>query len=471
MIQTPWAILLCKFQDDSSEPFPRTFYENLFTASGVGTQNMVDLFKDISHGTLDLSGSEVFGWYTLPHNQSDYVGSGANPSGRAALISWAQKAASDRDHVPFAQFFNVVVCMNVPTDLFGSPGGVVCDNGTDPVLGVSSMSPCLLGQEMGHGYGLAHSRAAGSTLDYRDSWDIMSTLSAYITPHPNYTQRNPRTGSPLIWMGPILNAANMSSEGWLDLSRVWQAGSNEFGATVELRPLNRRDLPGYLAAQVHDYFLEFRMNESWDAGIPAPTVLIHQFSGGHSYLVSGSSGGVAAHLHLTGSAIQSLGAGDYFQLGNIDNPVDPAGGIRIDVAQIDTRNRTATLRITVRHAQTPRSAGPIIPLGVGAAGEGVIGLLNGKVVIIPPRSPEILMMAHIGALADSHSIQNAAARQAVQRDSLTAIARQAQAALQALTAPQEPAKSLLTETLDLGRQLAGQPRAPFKAEGAAGSEL
>ena len=41
---SPWAVLLCKFNDDASEPFVRTFYENLFTAAGRGTHNMVDYF-------------------------------------------------------------------------------------------------------------------------------------------------------------------------------------------------------------------------------------------------------------------------------------------------------------------------------------------------------------------------------------------------------------------------------------------
>src|SRR5215212_8363559 len=70
MISTPWAILLCKFNDNESEPHPRKFYEDLFTASGTGTQNMVDFFTDMSHGKLDLSATQIFpakeiGWFTV----------------------------------------------------------------------------------------------------------------------------------------------------------------------------------------------------------------------------------------------------------------------------------------------------------------------------------------------------------------------------------------------------------------------
>jgi hypothetical protein len=54
-------------------------------------------------------------------------------------------------------------------DLFGVTGGMaaVCDT--------LSLWPSLLGQEMGHGYGLDHSRADGSQAGYMDIRDIMST--------------------------------------------------------------------------------------------------------------------------------------------------------------------------------------------------------------------------------------------------------------------------------------------------------
>jgi hypothetical protein len=73
---TPWAILLCKFSDDAVEPMPRSFYEGLFTASGAGTMNMVQFFHDNSHGCVDLSGSQVFGWYTLPQRRSSTLEAG-----------------------------------------------------------------------------------------------------------------------------------------------------------------------------------------------------------------------------------------------------------------------------------------------------------------------------------------------------------------------------------------------------------
>ena len=53
MVSSRWAILLCKFNDDDGEPFDRKFYDEFFTGSGIGKQNIVDYFRDVSHGMLD----------------------------------------------------------------------------------------------------------------------------------------------------------------------------------------------------------------------------------------------------------------------------------------------------------------------------------------------------------------------------------------------------------------------------------
>ena len=39
MTKTPWAILLCKFNDNATEPFGggKTFYEEMFTSAARGS--------------------------------------------------------------------------------------------------------------------------------------------------------------------------------------------------------------------------------------------------------------------------------------------------------------------------------------------------------------------------------------------------------------------------------------------------
>ena len=92
--QRPWAILLCRFQDDTNDPStttlselygqwiakfgpawvannldsaaatdPRTIlelYNEFFASPGVITYNSVRYWSEMSHGSIDVSGSIVF---------------------------------------------------------------------------------------------------------------------------------------------------------------------------------------------------------------------------------------------------------------------------------------------------------------------------------------------------------------------------------------------------------------------------
>jgi hypothetical protein len=270
---------------------------------------------------LDLSGSQVFGWFVLPHARSEYSGSGANSAGRQQLIDWG-KAAATAAGVDLTKFFGVVVSMNISTDLFGFIGypAVACDNG--------SMEPSWLGQEMLHGYGLNHARLNGNLADYQDPFDIMSVdvWPTFLAPDPNFGH-----------IGPGLNAALMDTKGWLDPERVWAYSGG--GGTVQLRPHHRRDLPGFLVAKVGPYYAEFRMNEGYDAqiqnfgGVPGPAVLIHRFDpDGHSYLMQSTAGTTSL---ITGGAFEGpVGA----------SPIRLA----VNVTGIDPTNRLATLSVSTK---------------------------------------------------------------------------------------------------------------------------
>ena len=438
MAQTPWAILLCKFKDNvSAEPFTLQRFEELFTSSGAGNFNMLDFFQDMSHGFLDLSGSQVFGWFTLDKNSSDYTGSGANPQGRTDLITWARQAAID-DDVDLSKFFSVVVFMNVSTDLFGGPNGVVLHPDQVPsgfAAGMSSLSPSIVGQEMGHTYGLLHSRDNNApATEYGDRWDVMSTgRFDTMAAHPSFTDLDMR-GRPLFRLGPGLNAANMWSRQWLDSSRVWTAGNLEFGETVQLRPLHRRDLPGYLAARVGAYFFELRVPDRWDAAIGPAVVLVHHFHSGASFIDTGNSGN------------QGLSAGDKFQQGDAAEPFAPL--LQVEVTNIDSAAQMGTLRVTKRVDRRPQ-AGPARPVfgGVTSDGGGLI-LVGGKVVRVPPRTDFQLMVEDLAVLVESESISHGAARDLLQRNALQSISARANVQLQRMLSYREPASPQLEQPGD-----------------------
>jgi hypothetical protein len=367
-VATSWAILLCKFADDATEPKPRSFYERLFTTAGAGTMNMVRFFDENSHGSVTLVGSRVFGWYTLQQKRSDYLGSGPNWQGRQDLSNWAkQAAAAAKDDL--SSFFGVVVVMNVLTDLFGGGGPqAVCDPG--------SMEPSVLAQEMGHGYGLAHSRVDGSEDDYRDPWDAMSTWnSCFMAPHPDYTR-----------IGPGLNAANMRGRGWLDETRVWRGAvallSTTFKTTIVLRPLHRKNDAGWLAAELPGgYLVEFRLKELWDAAIPRSAVLVHSFHSNHSY------------LHPSTAAKFDLGVGDKFETFAYFGA--SVRKLVLTVQQIDELSREATLEISqdIRLRSVPEMAASVMH-SVQVDGGGWV-LINGKLKRVPPRSPLLRILEQL----------------------------------------------------------------------------
>lgn len=389
--QSPWAILLCKFKGDSYEPpaalgVPafRTVCEQFFTQVN-NTFNAVKFFSDMSHGKLDLSGSQVLGWYEIGVRIT-----GKTPQGDPILdksqsetVALAKQAARDAG-VAIDKFAGVVVIMNQATGWAqGTTGWMAADwrrvdgRNFDGTLGARSPGGGngmeVFGQEMGHGYALDHSRMQGSNLDYQDQWDIMSTVSStFSASDADYAAR-----------GPGLNAWNMRCRGWLDETRIWKPAPNiDFCETIQLRPLHQRVMPGLLGAEIpgignhSPYLVEFRVPELWDAGLPGAVVLVHRFSGAeengqvyspallgqqslgtHSYIMSGQNGSF------------SFVEGDIFEIGN--GPFT-----RMKVLSIDRANRTATIQVC--YSSSPKAT-PTVKIRTASSGGCYPALTEGAV--------------------------------------------------------------------------------------------
>jgi hypothetical protein len=378
----PWAILLCRFSEPADEPHDRRFYEELFTPLGRGTQNLSDYFLDASGGAEDSSGTRVFGWLPFERRRVDYVGSGANPAHRRDLLIWAREAAT-RAHVDLRPFRCIGVITNVDVDLTGSDGWFVANG--------AGVDMTAIAHEMGHGMGLDHSRIEGSQADYRDPWDIMSAFAVLSTPHPRFGN-----------MGPAMNAVNAEFLGWLDGARVAQGTG-----TFDLRPLHRWDLPGFLAARVGSFLVEFRTADRWDAGIGRPVVLVHESDGTRSRLMRS----------ITGSS--ALGVGDVFERGNeLDLFHD---WYRIEVENIDVGAPSARLRVNVREGARGPVAGPAeLVAGVADDGGGWV-IVNGKIIRIPPRSPLLALLEPIVVLQASTAMTGLGDRRAARRAALDAM--------------------------------------------------
>jgi hypothetical protein len=270
--RTPWLVVVIRFKDDppmlAFDRLPNgtkldvlAHHRRLFTKAGTGTMNMVDYFLDNSHGKIDVSDSEVVGVYTIPYKRADYIGNVAPQPGkinRGGVLD-AGRAAASAHKIDLTAYSGVVVCGYTPLDLCGFVGGMaaLCD--------LNSLSPDLLGQEMGHGYGSDHSGLDGSTAEYGDPWDTMSTWSPYSAANADYSRT-----------GPGLNAMNMRLRGWLNEDRVVVIPRTApVTRDIVLGPLHDRG-PQAAALDIAGLLVEFRMNDRWDAGIPRPCVLVHR---------------------------------------------------------------------------------------------------------------------------------------------------------------------------------------------------
>lgn len=382
MTESRWAILKCKFFDDTSDTLPDDLYENIFTGT------MVSFFQDMSHGQLDLSRSQVFGWFTLSQRMHDYRGnvpdSALNPGqlNRGNLFA-ACRGAAESAGVRLGDFDGVVVTMNRGEPRPGGyPGVDVWDNPGDMAVFCDQYSLGLgyLGHVMGHAYGLKHPRVAGLMADGIDRWDIMSEYHA-TPPYQAFRWLKYRAGG--------LSAANMKLKGWLDEHRVWRPDLMGANATIRLRPLHKYDLSGFLAAELPNlhspdgprWLLEFHTEGGWypdsPRHVPLPAVLIHYLDEGEgiSCLVPGP---IPGRQHLL--------AGDVISVG------DPRYAYReIKVLAIDELNETCDLRFISREPNpwdwiVGQESGQLL----GSApvdGDGLLVRPDGGVVPIGPWDP------------------------------------------------------------------------------------
>lgn len=425
MIQKPFAILLCKFKDQKTTRAPK-YYEDLFSSTGIGLMNMVDCFKNMSHGQVDVGTSKVSGWYTFDKKRSEYQD---DQAGRNNILQLARDAAAAGTPtiptVDLSHFHSFVVCVPSYVASFGGLGGVMLDDG--------GVNPGVAAQEMLHTFGLNHSRLNGSLTDYQDKWDVMSgAVDNFWSPSPAYEK-----------VGPLLNAANMDWLGWIDPSRIWSNEGGPSGSTVELRPINRVDLPGYLVARVGQYYVEFRSNEGWDAKIPQPVVLIHRLdsNSANSYLMAGSAGE------------QGLVKGSVFDI------VSPRLRARLEVVAIDAAAHIARINISyVTDLDQNNIAAPLVLLG-GAPFDGIGWFIwKGQRIPIPPMGPVFELAKQILALNAADLLEDSRARVLLKEQVLGRVAQLVRAEQQRLTRFHTPSSAKDVAINGISRRLPRRKR-------------
>lgn len=288
-INWPWAIILCRFADKAPVAQPVNYYLDLFTRNGTG--GLCDYWRAVSLNSIDMTGSQVFGWFTMNHNSTE-LSQMTFPGNRSTLVQWGIDTAL-ANGVNLAPFRAVLVVQNFGVD-HGAAGNGILIVHQNPVL-------CEFGfisHEMGHGFGLPHSWAANPDFEYGDGWDVMSWQTT--------TYNFPITFRDAQGLATVgINARNLEALNSLPPGRVWSPPQPDFSTQITLDPLNQMPIGnrGYLIvkfppsatrpvrANNSTYTIESRCKAGWDQSIPQNAVLIHEVrSNSVSYLQPGAGG-------------------------------------------------------------------------------------------------------------------------------------------------------------------------------------
>lgn len=98
----PWAIILCRFKglapDPALEDPIKKFYNEAFSP---GSGGLIEYWRDVSLGAIDIRGSKVFDWVELEITRAEAGGPGA---GRLRLTNYAISAAQRKGLDPITGF-------------------------------------------------------------------------------------------------------------------------------------------------------------------------------------------------------------------------------------------------------------------------------------------------------------------------------------------------------------------------------
>jgi hypothetical protein len=324
-MSTPWAIILCRFNDIPLETRQPSFYQDFYATYGTG--GVCDYWSKVTYGSVDLAGTKVFGWFTMNHTSSEVAGLNL-PTDRWVLVQWGIDTAK-ANQVDLSPFQHILVVQNYGKDHGFAGIGVIVVH-SNPTL-VEFGFNC---HEMGHALGLPHSFGANPDTEYGDGWDIMSWDKATNDTSDFAYSFEGANGK----AGPGLNARNLLAlnAALADPGRtyVWPG---QIAASIDLHPLNQPLLAtGYLVAQIppnstnpprssnSTFTIEYRHKDGPDQGIPQDVVLIHEIRTDQLSYLQPTWGG-------------QFVAGDSF--------TTPSPEVSVRVTKIDPGSQTATVEI------------------------------------------------------------------------------------------------------------------------------
>jgi hypothetical protein len=328
-MKVPEAVVLCKYNESTDTATAETNARQLFLVGGSGTDNLFDYYAEMSYGQLDMSGSQIVGWYSMGSISDPAVSPTTN--GRSALYSSCIAAARAADpsvvNPALSSAFRTLVVVDVDgaDDGMGSSGVTIARDHLDTNY---------TAHEMSHAYGLKHSQnealtyCGGPLGDYCDQWDEMSAQNnyAHYAPMPD---RDGQAGANGFVAAQRMLLGKYLGKPLLAPSEIYEVPPAT-EVSVALSAVNRNEVTGTRVITVpldatRYYTVELIRSSGWDIGAPATRVLVHLVDTGERVKIIPSStvdGGYAVGMSVSRT------------------------GIRVVVDSIDETSSTAHVTIT-----------------------------------------------------------------------------------------------------------------------------
>ncbi|MBL8063901.1 MAG: S-layer homology domain-containing protein, partial [Anaerolineales bacterium] len=269
----PWVSIMCKFSDQTAEPKPLSYFQNMFGSEYPGLDHF---WRELSYNQINIYGSTATGWYTLPNPRSHYLQFGILDFGRAAEDC---TAVAD-PYVNFPAFVGINLMFNYELDGYAWGGswcldrdGVFrCWNMTwEPPWGYEDIT--VIGHEMGHGFGLPHSSGMYE-YTYDNRWDVMSDT---------WSDCFRSTDAVFGCLGQHTIAFHKDVLGWIPDFKKYVVPfgngtpqSNSTNASYLMAEI-RLSTYGDDLPQTPDFFtVEVRDNYGYDVKLPGQGVIIHE---------------------------------------------------------------------------------------------------------------------------------------------------------------------------------------------------